>query len=348
MKKWLKRIGTGVGVLLIVGVILSAVLFFNEVKTLLSLKQVDSYPFYTMTYSGDYGFDDFLKVGAKSDKDIEHFVVKRLLKGIELDLNIASPACTAFSTKNPEGEVIFGRNFDFSYAPSLLVHTKPKGGYASVSMVNLSFLGYDQENLPTPLSAQSFLALAAPFLPFDGMNERGVTIALLAVPYADPPRKPDQITLNTTTGIRLVLDKAATTDEAVKLLKQYNFYFSGDVDCHYLISDASGKSVVVEFMDEEVVVVDTDKPYEIATNFIMYKGLNTGEGYNEFERFDTVEARLLENGGLITEQQAMDLLSDVQIPDRTQWSAVYNAGTKTVDICINKNYEKVYEFSMKP
>ena len=35
-----------------------------------------------MTYYGDYGFDEFLEVGATSDVDIEAFVTKRLLKGL--------------------------------------------------------------------------------------------------------------------------------------------------------------------------------------------------------------------------------------------------------------------------
>ncbi len=36
----------------------------------------------------------------------------------------------------------------------------------------------------------------------------------------------------------LVLDKAATVEEAIELLKQYNIYFSGDTGCYYLIADA--------------------------------------------------------------------------------------------------------------
>ena len=63
-----------------------------------------------------------------------------------------------------------------------------------------------------------FLTLAAPFLPFDGMNEKGLAIALLAVPEAEAPYNPDKIMLNTTTAIRLVLDKAANVEEAIELL----------------------------------------------------------------------------------------------------------------------------------
>lgn len=35
----------------------------DQTKTLNSIKQIDNYPLYTMTYYGDYGFDEFLKKG---------------------------------------------------------------------------------------------------------------------------------------------------------------------------------------------------------------------------------------------------------------------------------------------
>lgn len=76
------------------------ILFFNEIRTLVSLKKVDDHPMYTMTYYGDYGFDEFLKTGAKDDSDIEKYVTKRLLKGLEIDLGVVGDGCTAFVTKN--------------------------------------------------------------------------------------------------------------------------------------------------------------------------------------------------------------------------------------------------------
>lgn len=218
------------------------VLFINELKTLKSLKQIDNYGMYRMTYYGDYGFDDFLEQGATSDKDIEEFVTKRLLKGIPIKFNVTDSGCTAFVTKNENGDIIFARNLDFTYAPSMQLYTNTPNGYASVSTVNLSFAGYSDDNLPTKgVSFKNFLTLAAPYLPFDGMNEKGVAMALLAVPEVQIRNDENKITLNTTTAIRLVLDKASNVDEAIELLKKYNIYFSGDVYCHYLIADSTGK-----------------------------------------------------------------------------------------------------------
>lgn len=336
-------------VILIIAVVV--ILYRNEMKSLSSLRKLDDYGMFQMTYYGDYGFDDFLKSGAKSDSDIEAFVTKRLLKGLPFDLGITGAGCTAFVVRNEKGEVLYGRNFDFPYAPSLQLFTNPHNGYASVSTVNLSFAGYDEDNLPSGLNFDSFFALAAPYLPFDGMNEKGVAMALLAVPNAKGPNNPDHVTLNTTTAIRLVLDKAANVQEAVDLLRNYNIYFSGHIDCHYLIADATGKSVIVEYYDGEIQVVETDKDYQIASNFIAYQGLNIGEGGTEFDRYNRAEEVIREHGNVLTSDQAVGLLAEIGVrsgeTDRLQWSVVYNLNTGETRLFPHRNRDKVFETLLK-
>ena len=139
------------GIILAVILLILAVAFViwqKEVRSLLTLKKIDDQPLYQMTYYGDYGFDEFLKTGAKSDSDIEKFVTKRLLKGLPINLGVTGDACTAFVTRNKNGEVLFCRNFDFGYSPALQCETDPDNGYSSVSTVNLSFAGYSDEKLP--------------------------------------------------------------------------------------------------------------------------------------------------------------------------------------------------------
>jgi hypothetical protein len=353
MKKVLKHMGNILLSVILLIIIAVAVLFWNELRSLASIKKIDDYGMFQMTYYGDYGFDEFLLTGASSDRDIEEFVTKRLLKGLPINLNITGGGCTVFITKNDNGEIIFGRNFDFPYSPSMQVVTRPKNGYASVSTVNLSFAGYSENNLPSGLNFKSFLALVAPFLPFDGMNEKGLAIALLAVPEANPSFDANKIMLNTTTAIRLVLDKAATVDEAVDLLKQYNIYFSGGVNCHFLIGDASGKSVLVEYYDSGLQVVTTDESYQIASNFIAYNGLNIGEGYDEFVRYDKVKDAINNNNGTLNEEQVVALLAEVDViddegKDNLQWTVIYNLSALNGIIFAHRNTGNLIEFRLTP
>lgn len=348
MRKVLRNILIGIGAALLLVAATAVILFFNELRSLLSLKEVSAAPLYTMTCYGDYGFDEFLKQGAQSDEDIERFVTKRLLKGLPIDLNVTGAGCSAFYAKNESGEGIYGRNFDFDYAPALILHTKPKSGYASVSTVNLAFLGYGEQDLPKPGKLNSFLTLAAPYLCFDGMNEKGLTVALLAVPQAYPPKREGHVMLNTTTAIRLMLDKAATVEEAAGLLKEYNIYFSGDVQCHYLVTDADGNAAVFEFWDNELKLVKPPQgAYPAATNFVMYNRLNIGEGYTEFDRYNAIQQKLTQTGGVLSETDAMSLLSEVAVPDRIQWSVVYNIDKLTATIAVRKDYKSLYEYALK-
>lgn len=49
----------------------------------------------------------------------KEFITKRLLKSIPIKFNVTDSGCTAFVTKNENGDIIFARNFDFDYAPSM-------------------------------------------------------------------------------------------------------------------------------------------------------------------------------------------------------------------------------------
>ncbi|MDD4113577.1 MAG: hypothetical protein PHC56_11200 [Herbinix sp.] len=103
MIKALRRTGLFVLGIILLTVIVGIIIFWNELRTLSTLKKVDDYGMFQMKYYGDYGFDDFLEIGATSDSDIESYVTKRLLKGLPIDLGVTGDGCTAFVTQNESG-----------------------------------------------------------------------------------------------------------------------------------------------------------------------------------------------------------------------------------------------------
>ena len=322
----------------------------NELRSLASIKKVDDYGMYQMTYYGDYGFDEFLKVGAKDHDELET-VIERLvfkdIKDIEAKINMVGGGCTVFTTRNPDGEVVYGRNYDFGvYSPPLQLTTRPSNGYASISTASMLYLDYGVNNLPSGLNSNSLATLAAPYIPADGVNEKGVAIALLSVAEAKPPYSENKVTLNVTAAIRLVLDKAASVDEAVELLKQYNIFFSFGIYVHYLISDASGRSVLVEYWDNDLKVTET----QIASNFIAYNDLKISQG-NAIERYDKVKEALENNSGILSETQTVDLLVDLgwQSPEfgnGCQWSVIYNLSTLEGTIFAESNTDNLINFHL--
>lgn len=199
-----KRIALGVAgfiaVACLVGGVAVFALFGNELKTLDSIKKIDEYPLYTMDYAGDYGIDEFLEQGgASNDAELIDFVVGRLLKGLPIEIELPNLACSTFNAETPSGDAIFGRNFDLEFSPGMMVRTNPEDGYASLSMVNLAFIGYGEDKLPDDL-ASSIVSLAAPFAPLDGVNEKGLAVGVLLIDTEATDQRTDRVDITATTA----------------------------------------------------------------------------------------------------------------------------------------------------
>ncbi len=97
----------------------------------------------------------------------------------------------------------------------MVVHTAPKDGFASISIVDISYLGYSAEVMP--LNNPDALR-DVPYLPFDGMNEKGLAVGLMAVESADSGSDPAKKTADELLLIRLMLDSAGRMADPFKLL----------------------------------------------------------------------------------------------------------------------------------
>jgi hypothetical protein len=87
----------------------------DELVTLNSLKRVDKYPLYTMTYHGAYHQDVYTFSSLKPRSD----------------LATPQPAwgCSLFAAFGDGKDMFYGRNFDWRYSPALLLFTDPPEGY---------------------------------------------------------------------------------------------------------------------------------------------------------------------------------------------------------------------------
>ncbi len=342
--------------ILAVLIILAAALAFvfrNEIRTANSIQKIDN-NFYTMKYSGDYGFDDFLKVGAADDAKLVEFVSRQLLKGISIKVKTPNLSCSTFNAATPEGDYIFGRNFDYK-SVGMLVYTKPANGYRSISMVNLAFTGDDQIGGVPDTLWNKFLALSAPYLPLDGINEKGLAVGILQILDKPTTQNTGKVPVTSTTAIRMLLDKAATVDEAVAMLKKYDMRSSANSCYHYQIADAAGNSVIVEYIDNEMHVVKPDGKYLAATNFFLTPGkkFNFGDGQ---DRYQILINTLKEKNGVMTTQDGLSLLDKAKMHNfkdpktgllcNTSWSALYNNSKKSVDLAIEQKYGKIYHYTV--
>jgi hypothetical protein len=248
-------------------------------------------------------------------------------------------ACSLFAAMGDTEDMLYGRNFDWEYSPALLLFTDPPDGYASVSMVDIGYL-VEEEQIKSltdlPLADRGAL-LSAPFWPFDGMNERGLVVGMAAVPESVTPDDPDKETIGSLAIMREILDHARDVDEAVTIIESHNIAWDGGPAVHYLVADASGRAVLVEFHEGEMFIIPNQAPYHLATNHLRV----TASGDGGCRRYATLDERLAETEGLLAPQDAVDLLEDVA-QGGTQWSIVYGFSSGDVHVAMGRDYDTVH------
>jgi len=302
----------------------------DEIATLNSLEQVDDYPLYTMRYYGEYD--------QQSVSMIDDWAMWKHLQPNLHTMQQPAWACSLFAALGEDEDMQFGRNFDWEYSPALLLFTQPQDGYASVSMVDIAYLGFGGARAhglnELPIKERGEL-LDAPYLPFDGMNEHGLAVGMAAVSSGEMKSNPSKETIGSLMVIRNMLDYARNVDEAIAILGSYNIDFEGGPAIHYLIADPSGRAALVEFYQGEMIVIPNKEPWHQATNFLRAGTGESPEG--RCWRYDRISERLSASRGKLTAQEAMELLADVS-QEETQWSIVYGISESGVNVVMGRNY----------
>jgi len=308
--------------------------------------------FSVVRYDGDYGFDRFLSEGgASSDKEVVRYLAENLLQGMDFGFIGNIFGCSTVAVQTPDGKSLFGRNFDWNRCEALVVVSHPENGYASVSTVNVDFIsqGAGGGAAGAVLKMDEVKTVAALYAPLDGMNEKGLAVSVNMIQDTDSieqdSEKPD---ITTTTAVRLLLDQAATVEEAVKLLGQYDLHASMGMMVHFAIADADGNSTAVEYVNHEMVVTQTP----VLTNFYLAEGDKNGIGTAQSHtRYEMLMERL-EQDGQMGMDGVRDALSSVSKGnfgefESTEWSIVFNQTDGQAVYYHRENYEQGYAVKIK-
>ena len=116
---------------------------------------------------------------------------------------------------------------------------------------------------------------------------------------------------------------------------------------HFAIADAAGNSVAVEYIDNEMVVMQTP----VLTNFYLAEGEKQGIGTSQsHERFDILTETIEEKPSM-TQMEVRDALDSVSKDnfgefESTEWSIVFDQSALTAVYYHRENYEKAYLFQI--
>lgn len=359
MNKVMKRI-LQVFLVLLGLVVIAAVaffaLYFTRIQTFSSIEKLtdykDGYNLYRMDVQYDYNLDEIIDYGIKDDQTMIDAIIKEALPLLPVKIEAPKFGCSALTLTDTDGDVHMGRNYDFSRDTSaMLVYCTPKDGYKSIAFAALDNV---KANVPDENIKNKMSSLTAPFVCLDGMNEKGVSIAVLTLDSEPVHQNTGKPVISTTLAIRLVLDRAATTEEAVELLRGYDMFASSGRDYHFYITDATGDGRVIEYdiNGEPRELIDT--PSEAVTNFfirhkdeVLPNQKNGIYGHGK-ERYDAVLKVLDAEKGNYTNDTVWNALKSAaqdpnpeDITSNTQWSISYNNTDLTAEIAIRRNWEDV-------
>jgi predicted choloylglycine hydrolase len=206
-------------------------------------------------------------------------------------------------------------------------------------MVDIYYLGFDRHHLADLTEAGLRKASA---LPFDGMNEKGLMVAMAAVPQARTPHS--EFETGSLGVMRLALDDAANVREAIHIFQHTEIDFSGGPPLHYLVADASGASAVLEYVDGTFRVVQRGRrPYQAMTNFVL--STSSAAEREHDRRYHTAMTALQAAGGRLTPASTLDLLRRVRQPI-TRWSVAYDLRNRKMSVVMGQRYGRVLTFGV--
>ena len=210
-------------------------------------------------------------------------IVPRLLTSlcaglVLLSSAITAEACSRVTWLGPDGTVITGRSMDWPYSFNSHLYVIPRG---------ITQNGAGGPNSLTWTSKFGAIQVAGTTDPngpidgvFDGMNETGLVANLLYLGEADFGQAPtdDRPRLSFAGWVQYVLTSFATVNEVVDAFTDPSIYIvpidfgptrSAKPTVHMSVSDASGDSAIIEYLDGKPVI-HHGRQYQVMTNSPTY------------------------------------------------------------------------------
>ena len=307
------------------------------------------------------------------------------------------PGCSVFFTHNVEGESINCRNYDYPHRVSeedhtltglnIILHCKPEGKYESIAVADAVWCDESnpllQQGGPDQTGFDLDVLDILPYQCMDGINEKGLYVSIQRVDIKEGDQ-PSRFPAGSSMLLRYMLDDCANIEEAIRKTETGILEPEDWQNCHFMLSDTTGRSVVIESRNSLVKVI----PSDICTNFYLGsddiedsyrngvlreeavkmtdedKTTNYHYGYGHgYHRFATILGQLecyrdtdkKEYYTRMPESTALVILQSVaQNPytnaagiSMTQYSAIYNNEKKTVEVCPFQNYSKSFKFDVE-
>ncbi len=187
------------------------------------------------------------------------------------------------------------------------------------------------------------------YSPAEGFNDKGLFMGAASVP------RTTIINDNSKTGvygdhiIRIILERCSNVDEAIIEMEKYYIQFEqiSGYPAHYMITDPSGRSVIIEYVNKEMRVVEKKGNSQYMANaYLSEVKSDDTPSWSRDHRYNTLKS-LLENNNKVSINDAFSILSKVaQGQYSTQTSTIYDLKKKVITLVWQRKYGRKISFNL--
>jgi len=354
--KWKRRLKR-FALFIVVCILFGVFLIRNHVRTLASLRRVPDTNAFVMDYYVDYSLDE-IETNGMDVHNIEDACIKTFFPDVisPIAQNVkrsfipekiettedSGHHCSSVFLRSSDGTCYFARNQDYHNDAFLILRIHDHRGLASIALIDLEYLNLNRNDLDQTSLIQRIPLLFAPYYAFDGINRHGVAVGIMSVD--DRPvvtghdaSKPDVIN---TTLMRIILDNAKSTEDALAIAKKYNVHFVA-MPQHVLIGDASGQSGILEHIDGDIRFIKPQAQWQVCTNHQMH---DTSEQRSDeqCDRYRTGSAIVDRLGDSFGPQEVNAAIRSMSVDGWTMWTSVFNLTDCDVSVIYKGKTEDVF------
>jgi choloylglycine hydrolase len=251
--------------------------------------------------------------------------------------------CSAVVLKD-DNRFILAKNFDWTYRNGIIM--KNVRGVAKVAY----YTHAAQQATWTSTYGSVTFNQNGKDMPYGGMNERGLVVEMLWMEYTRYNINDDKQYVNELEWIQYQLDMYASVSEVIEHLDDLKVYpIKGKI--HYILADATGESIIIEYLNGKPVVFRKDpNTCQAITNTAIvlaepFKDQISGirkKTTSSIYRYHLLEQQIakIQNQQEISVPFAFESLKKVTIPKgdfKTMWSMVYSINEQEIAFFTDKH-----------
>lgn len=274
----------------------------SEMAALTTVKQISDHPYYTMTYE-NFDYSELLNEELSDNDAVIQYYKNKFFKSAAAIVPGGNE-----NENNPKGSVaFFGRTFIDTYmkgriynsydTPLAMIITKPENGYKAWNIVDLSDVGLQSEENLDQWYSNAFQTVAAAYCVSEGINQEGLSVSLISCPVANCTDS-QKANITPSLAVRLMLDRAATVQNAIDVLDGYDIDFSGGA-YHFFVSEKTGNSAVIEYVNGKMSVTypEAESHHQVCSNKMEDTSVSAsqkdfGDKYSETSLYNQINKEL--------------------------------------------------------